>query len=212
MINEGKSNRKLQNQKGGICWSYAEIKTLFIPKHQSEKSKAPILRTLFVYFFGYILPLRPKLWIFIKANHIKSFVHAYFVRWYHNARCSDYLIIFVNVNTFLELNSCFLYDLFVFSMFFDSCAYWSQFSFHMPVLLPLKALTLLLMYLLTIPQAEYLCVPVLLCTIWHKVCSSQKGWNASNCILTLRWIHAFKVWTKFWEIRFWVTFWNSSTK
>ena len=40
-------------------------------------------------------------------------------------------------------------------MFIDSCTYYSQVSFDM---LTLKALTLLLIYLSTIPQAECLCV------------------------------------------------------
>ena len=43
-------------------------------------------------------------------------------------------------------------------MLIDSCTYYSQLSFHM---LTLKALTLLLIYLLTIPQAECLFVGLL---------------------------------------------------
>ena len=69
-------------------------------------------------------------------------------------------------------------------------------------MLTLKAMTLI--YLRSIPQAECFCVPVLLviirkkahyewvpiCAVSEKICSSQKGWSASNCILTFRKIHA----------------------
>ena len=106
---------------------------------------------------------------------------------------------FVNINTFLEVISIFFY---VTYLFFN--VYWFLYILK-PALLP-HANTQSPDVVSYLPH-DYTTSQMSLCTGLtayqvkkltpgecvsggsEKICSSQKGWGASNCILTFRWIH-----------------------